>query len=35
MLQAAGFAVEAVWGDFEGGDYDAASDHLILLGRKP
>lgn len=34
MLRAAGFAVEAVWGDFEGGAYDAASDHLILLGRK-
>lgn len=34
MLQAAGFAVEQVWGDFEGGDYDAASDHLILLARK-
>jgi hypothetical protein len=34
MLQAAGFAVEGVWGDFEGSDYDAASDHLILLGRK-
>lgn len=34
MLQAEGFAVEAVWGDFEGGAYDAASDHLILLGKK-
>lgn len=34
MLQAAGFAVEEIWGDFEGGDYDAASDHLILLARK-
>jgi SAM-dependent methyltransferase len=34
MLQAAGFAVEHVWGDCEGGDYDAASDHLILLARK-
>ena len=34
MLQAAGLAVEAVWGDFEGGDYDAASEHLILLARK-
>ena len=34
MLQAAGFAVEQVWGDFEGSDYDAASDHLILLARK-
>ncbi len=34
MLEAAGFSVEAVWGDFEGGDYDAAGDHLILLARK-
>ena len=34
MLQAAGFTVEQVWGDFEGSDYDAASDHLILLARK-
>jgi SAM-dependent methyltransferase len=34
MLQAAGFTVEHVWGDFEGSDYDAASDHLILLARK-
>jgi ubiquinone/menaquinone biosynthesis C-methylase UbiE len=34
MLQTAGFAVEQVWGDFEGSDYDAASDHLILLARK-
>jgi SAM-dependent methyltransferase len=34
MLQAAGLTVEAVWGDFEGGDYDAASEHLILFARK-
>jgi len=34
MLRLAGFAVEAVWGDFEGGDYDAASDHIILLANK-
>jgi SAM-dependent methyltransferase len=34
MLHSAGFAVEHVWGDFEGGEYDAASDHLILLARK-
>jgi ubiquinone/menaquinone biosynthesis C-methylase UbiE len=34
MLQTAGFVVEQVWGDFEGSDYDAASDHLILLARK-
>jgi SAM-dependent methyltransferase len=34
MLQAAGFVVEHIWGDFEGSDYHAASDHLILLARK-
>lgn len=34
ILQAAGFTVEHVWGDFEGSNYDAASDHLILLARK-
>lgn len=34
MLRLAGFAVEAVWGDFDGGDYSVASDHLILLARK-
>jgi SAM-dependent methyltransferase len=34
MLQAAGFVVEHVWGDFDGSDYDAAGDHLILLARK-
>ncbi len=34
MLTAAGFMVEAVWGDFDGGDYSANSDHLILLARK-
>lgn len=34
MLKTAGFTLEAIWGDFEGGSYDAASDHLILLGRK-
>lgn len=34
MLQTAGFAVEDVWGDCDGGDYDAASDHLVLLARK-
>lgn len=34
MLAAAGFAIEAVWGDFDGGDYGSASDHLILLARK-
>lgn len=34
MLEAAGFAVEAVWGDFEGSDYGAGAEHLILLARK-
>ena len=34
MLAAAGFTVEAVWGDFEGTPYDNASDHLILLATK-
>ena len=34
LLKAAGFVVDDVWGDFEGGDYDAASDHLILLAHK-
>jgi SAM-dependent methyltransferase len=34
MLRAAGFVVESVWGDCEGGEYNAASDHLILLARK-
>lgn len=34
LLKAAGFVVEDVWGDFDGGDYDAASDHLILLAHK-
>ena len=34
MLQAAGFAVEAVWGDFEGSPYDNGSEHLILLATR-
>jgi SAM-dependent methyltransferase len=34
MLAAAGFALEAVWGDFDGNPYDNASDHLILLATK-
>jgi len=34
MLSAAGFTVEAVWGDFEGTPYDNGSDHLILLATK-
>ncbi|MCE7987780.1 MAG: class I SAM-dependent methyltransferase [Caldilinea sp. CFX5] len=35
LLQAAGFTVTEVWGDFEGAPYSADSDHLILLARKP
>ena len=34
MLRLAGFSVEEVWGDFEGSEYNATSDHLILLARK-
>jgi len=34
MLQAAGFTVEAVWGDFEGSPYGNGSEHLILLATK-
>lgn len=35
MLAAAGFQVEAVWGDFDGEPYSSGSDHLIFLARKP
>jgi SAM-dependent methyltransferase len=34
MLRLAGFGVEATYGDFEGGTFDAASDHLTMLARK-
>jgi ubiquinone/menaquinone biosynthesis C-methylase UbiE len=34
MLQTAGFAVEEVWGDFDGQAYHGGSDHLILIARK-
>jgi SAM-dependent methyltransferase len=34
MLRLTGFGVEATYGDFEGGTFDAASDHLIVLARK-
>jgi SAM-dependent methyltransferase len=34
MLAAAGFTVEAVWGDFDGAPYHNGSDHLILLATK-
>lgn len=35
MLRAAGFDVEEVWGEFDGSEYDSASNHLIFLARKP
>jgi SAM-dependent methyltransferase len=34
MLRLADFGLEATYGDFEGGTFDAASDHLIMLARK-
>lgn len=34
MLARAGFATRAVWGDFEGGEYDSASERLILVAEK-
>ncbi len=34
MLEQAGFFVAEVWGDFDGGEYGAGSDHLIFLARK-
>lgn len=35
MLRAAGFEVDGVWGDFDGAPYDALSEHLIFVARKP
>jgi hypothetical protein len=35
MLRAAGFEVDDVWGDFDGAPYDALSEHLIFIARKP
>lgn len=35
MLRIAGFEPEAVYGGFEGEPFDAASDHLIVLCRRP
>ncbi len=35
MLRAAGFVVEEVWGEFDGTPYDAMSDHLIYIARRP
>ena len=34
MLRACGFAVEEVWGDCEGGEYDSGSEHLIFVARR-
>lgn len=34
LLQMAGFAVEACYGDFDGNPYDDSSDRLIFLARK-
>ena len=33
MLRIAGFEIEAVYGDFEGGPFTSTSDHLIVLAR--
>jgi len=35
MLQAAGFEVEDVWGDFDCNPYDSSSERLIFFARKP
>ncbi len=34
LLEKAGFEVEAVYGDWEMGDYDSASDRMIFLARR-
>ena len=34
MLQASGFRVEAIWGDFFGEPYSAESERLVLLAQK-
>ncbi|MFN8443604.1 MAG: class I SAM-dependent methyltransferase [Caldilineaceae bacterium] len=34
MLEKAGFAIDDVWGDFYGNEYDSYSEHLIFLARK-
>ncbi|MBV7336901.1 class I SAM-dependent methyltransferase [Chloroflexi bacterium TSY] len=34
MLSMAGFKTEAVWGDFDGQEYDSRSERLIFLARK-
>lgn len=35
LLEKAGFAIEGVWGDFDGNPYEMSSEHLILLASKP
>lgn len=35
LLKAAGFNVEAVWGDFDGSEYGSESQRLIFVARKP
>ena len=34
MLQACGFSVDTVWGDFDGEPYAGESEHLVLLAKK-
>lgn len=34
MLEAAGFTVEEVWGDFVGTPYDSMGEHLIFVARR-
>ncbi len=34
MLQACGFSVDTVWGDFYGEPYAGESEHLVLLAKK-
>ncbi|MCB0063574.1 MAG: class I SAM-dependent methyltransferase [Caldilineaceae bacterium] len=34
LLEKAGFAVEGIWGDFDGNPYEMGSEHLILLASK-
>lgn len=35
LLEKAGFRVEEVWGDLDGGAYTSESEHLIFLAAKP
>ncbi len=34
LLEKAGFRVEALWGDFDGNEYESDSEHLIFLAQK-